>query len=84
MNMTRWYLGVALVFTSILGNLSVYAEEEARDLEEVVVTSRRRDESQQDVPLSVTAFNSERIEQLKPKGNPSKAPRKSIQRAILS
>ena len=66
MNMTRWYLGVALVFTSIVGNFSAYAEEEARDMEEVVVTSRRRDESQQDVPLSVTAFNSERIEQLKP------------------
>ena len=66
MNMTRWYLGVALVVTSIVGNFSAYAEEEARDMEEVVVTSRRRDESQQDVPLSVTAFNSERIEQLKP------------------
>ena len=57
MNMTRWYLGVALVFTSIVGNFSAYAEEEARDMEEVVVTSRRRDESQQDVPLSVTAFS---------------------------
>ena len=40
MNMTRWYLGVALVFTSIVGNFSAYAEEEARDMEEVVVTSR--------------------------------------------
>ena len=35
-------------------------------IEEVVVTSRRRQESQQDVPLSVTAFGAEQIEQLKP------------------
>ncbi|MEQ8486942.1 MAG: TonB-dependent receptor plug domain-containing protein [Pseudomonadales bacterium] len=36
-------------------------------IEEVVVTSRRRDESQQDVPLSVTAFGPEQIAQLQPK-----------------
>ncbi|MFK7916105.1 MAG: TonB-dependent receptor [Pseudomonadales bacterium] len=35
-------------------------------IEEVIVTSRRRDESQQDVPLSVTAFGTEAIERLKP------------------
>jgi hypothetical protein len=35
-------------------------------MEEVVVTSRRRDESQQDVPLSVTAWGSEAIDQIKP------------------
>ena len=66
MNMTRWYLGVALVFTSIAGSFSVYAEEEARGMEEIVVTSRRKDESQQDVPLSVTVFGSEKIDQVKP------------------
>ncbi len=66
MNMTRWYLGVALVFTSIAGSFSVYAEEEVRGMEEIVVTSRRKDESQQDVPLSVTVFGSEKIDQVKP------------------
>ena len=35
-------------------------------IEEIVVTSRRRNESQQDVPASVTAFGAEAIEQLKP------------------
>ena len=35
-------------------------------IEEIVVTSRRRQESQQDVPLSVTAFGAEQIEQVKP------------------
>ena len=46
--------------------LTVYAEESSSEMEEIVVTSRRRDESQQDVPLSVTAFGRERIDQLKP------------------
>ena len=36
-------------------------------IEEIIVTSRRRAESAQDVPLSVTAFGAERIEQVKPK-----------------
>ncbi|MBT3428075.1 MAG: hypothetical protein HOL98_17210 [Gammaproteobacteria bacterium] len=39
--------------------LTVYAEESSSEMEEIVVTSRRRDESQQDVPLSVTAFGRE-------------------------
>ncbi|MXX29046.1 MAG: TonB-dependent receptor plug domain-containing protein, partial [Gammaproteobacteria bacterium] len=45
----------------------VAAEQDASGLiEEIVVTSRRRQESQQDVPLSVTAFGAEQIEQVKP------------------
>jgi iron complex outermembrane receptor protein len=40
--------------------------EEARGIEEIVVTSRRREESVQDVPLSVTAFGTEQIDRLKP------------------
>ena len=35
-------------------------------IEEIVVTSRRRAESVQDVPLAVTAFNSEDIERINP------------------
>ncbi len=45
----------------------VAAEQDASGMiEEIVVTSRRRQESQQDVPLSVTAFGPEQIEQVKP------------------
>jgi len=40
--------------------------EDAADIEEVVVTSRRKAESVQDVPLSVTVFGEEKIRQLKP------------------
>jgi iron complex outermembrane receptor protein len=40
--------------------------QETRTMEEVVVTSRRKDESVQDVPLSVTVFGEEKIEQVKP------------------
>ncbi len=40
--------------------------DESGVIEEIVVTSRRRQESQQDVPLSVTAFAAEQIERLKP------------------
>ncbi|MEM1433763.1 MAG: TonB-dependent receptor [Pseudomonadota bacterium] len=47
----------------------VWAAEQADSnlIEEVVVTSRRREESVQDVPLSVTAFGMEAIEQLQPR-----------------
>ncbi|MFT7244434.1 MAG: iron complex outermembrane receptor protein [Candidatus Azotimanducaceae bacterium] len=40
--------------------------ESAVDMEEVIVTSRRKNESVQDVPLSVTVFGEEKIKQLKP------------------
>ena len=59
-------MGVAFVLASMLNPGLVMAAEGARVMEEVVVTSRRQEESQQDVPLSVTAFGAERIEQLKP------------------
>jgi iron complex outermembrane receptor protein len=45
---------------------AIYAEESSRTMEEVVVTSRRQEESVQDVPLSVTAFGEEAIERTKP------------------
>jgi len=67
MKFTRNILGVAVGLASIGGPVTVYAEEgSSRTMEEVVVTSRRKDESQQDVPLSVTAWGSEAIEQVKP------------------
>jgi iron complex outermembrane receptor protein len=45
---------------------TVLAQESSRAMEEVVVTSRRQEESVQDVPLSVTAFGEEAIERTKP------------------
>ena len=41
-------------------------EETTSIIEEVIVTSRRKNESVQDVPLSVTVFGEEKIAQLKP------------------
>ena len=41
-------------------------QDTASVIEEIVVTSRRRDESQQEVPVSVTAFSEAKIERLKP------------------
>lgn len=53
--------------SGIATNVAVGAEtDESGFIEEIVVTSRRRQESQQDVPLSVTAFSEEQIERLKP------------------
>lgn len=60
-------LGIAIGITSITAPVTLFAEESSsRALEEIVVTSRRKNESVQDVPLSVTAFGEERIAQLKP------------------
>ena len=66
MKFTRSMLSVAIGVSAIGSPAIIHAAENARAMEEVVVTSRRKDESQQDVPLSVTAFNSEAIEQVKP------------------
>ena len=63
-------IGLGLI--ALLANVGEVQAEDAvvRDdsgiIEEVVVTSRRRNESQQDVPASVTAFGAEAIEALKP------------------
>lgn len=67
MKITRSLLGVAVGLASIGGPATIYAQERAnRVIEEIVVTSRRQDESQQDVPLSVTAWGTEQIDQVKP------------------
>ncbi len=65
MNITRNLALVAVMGASTVAPLTL-AEESSRSMEEVVVTSRRKDESVQDVPLSVTAFGEEAIEQIKP------------------
>ena len=68
MKLIRTIMGVAIGATVLqfYSSVDIQAAETARDIEEIVVTSRRRNESQQDVPISVTAFGSERIDQLKP------------------
>ncbi len=58
----------ALLSAPVLTPTAVAAAEDTSGvIEEIIVTSRRRAESAQDVPLSVTAFGEERIEQIKPK-----------------
>ena len=65
-------LAVAVALSSAaLVSTSVQAQEpkprgaSAAMLEEVIVTARKREESMQDVPLSVSAFNSDQIDALK-------------------
>ncbi|MDH3641204.1 MAG: TonB-dependent receptor, partial [Gammaproteobacteria bacterium] len=56
-----------LLFASVPARDAVAAErDESGMIEEIVVTSRRREESVQDVPLSVTVFGEEQIDRLKP------------------
>lgn len=57
---------LAFSFTSAEKAFAETAQDNSGVIEEIVVTSRRRNESQQDVPASVTAFSEEAIEQLKP------------------
>ncbi len=67
MQFTRSLLSVAVGFASLGTTAVTYAQDGAnRAIEEVVVTSRRQNESVQDVPLSVTVFNEEKIDQLRP------------------
>jgi iron complex outermembrane receptor protein len=69
--MAAFASGAVAVAASVNAPVANAAETTVRDesgmIEEVVVTSRRREESQQDVPLSVTAFGEQQIEALKPK-----------------
>ena len=66
MKFEKILLSSVIATASITTPLFVSAEETAKVMEEMVVTSRRKSESVQDVPLSVTVFGEQRIEQLKP------------------
>ncbi|MFP6808411.1 MAG: hypothetical protein VB957_14730, partial [Pseudomonadales bacterium] len=66
MKLIQISMGIVVWLASTVSPTLTFAAESAREMEEVVVTSRRRDESQQDVPLSVTAWGSEAINQIKP------------------
>jgi iron complex outermembrane receptor protein len=50
-------------FVSPLGMSQAYAQDEDR-LEEITVTARKREESLLEIPLAITAFSAERIENL--------------------
>lgn len=55
----------ALVTLILLGASFVSADAVAQQLDEIVVTAERRQESLQDVPIAVTAFSEAKMEQLK-------------------
>ena len=58
---------VALLPLAVPAQDAIAAERDTSGvIEEVIVTSRRREESVQDVPLSVTAFGTEQLDRLKP------------------
>ena len=66
MRFNRVLLGSIAIMAPLSIPQFAFAEESSRVMEEVVVTSRRKAESVQDVPLSVTVFGEEKIKQLKP------------------
>lgn len=57
---SRWFTGTALSSVA----LTLAAPVMAQDLEEIVVTARKREESLLEVPISITAFTSETIQEL--------------------
>ena len=66
MKFKKIILGAAFLAAPVFVPQLVIAEESVDMMEEVIVTSRRKNESVQDVPLSVTVFGEEQINQLKP------------------
>src|SRR5690606_17327893 len=54
----------SLLTTSAMGAAAQAAEESVMALEEVVVTARRKDESLQDVPLTVNVVTTEMLDNL--------------------
>lgn len=62
---TPWSLSPLMVVAALSAGTSAHAQESrpsARMLEEILITARRREESMQDVPISVTAFQAETLE----------------------
>jgi len=56
-------IAAAVALNTLAGSPIVNAQERAGGLEEVVVTARKREESLQDAPLTVQAYNAKRIEE---------------------
>lgn len=67
------FTGLSISLISLFGSSLFVADAAAQErrggasalLEEIVVSARKREESAQDVPLAITAFNSDQIEALK-------------------
>jgi len=58
---------MAVVFLAVFGFSSAYAQDDDDDgfyIEETIVTAERREESINDVPVSLTAFNTDALDQL--------------------
>ena len=65
MNQLPGTVMVAIIATLLSAPISSYAESaDGLSIEEIIVTAQRREESVQDIPVSVTAINSEQIAQL--------------------
>ncbi len=64
----RWALlrrvSLLALFAAAAPFQTAYAQEVAAEDEEIVVTARKREETLQDAPLSIQAFDEERLEQL--------------------
>src|ERR1041384_5062692 len=62
----RWSLGLlaTTMLTAVAGPAFAQAATEAPQLEEVVVTAQKRSENLQDVPISIQALGSEKLDQL--------------------
>lgn len=56
------YLSLSVLVVPLISSMHVAAAERGAMLEEVVVTARKREESLNDTPISITAFTSEEIE----------------------
>lgn len=48
----------------VFAGSAVYAQQSASGLEEIVVTARKREESVQEIPISISAFSGEQIREL--------------------
>lgn len=60
-------LGAAVLATTCLTPALAQERDRSGVIEEIIVTSQRRAEAIQDVPVSVTAFNQEDIERVSPR-----------------
>ena len=59
----RVFSGAVLVLLSLGGLCEAQAPSAAEDVQEVVVTATRREERLQDVPISISAFSQEKLDQ---------------------
>ena len=64
MRMTSGITGLRPAFFSAAVAFTLSMPVAGQELEEIVVTARKKEESLQDIPVSVTAFNTQLIEDL--------------------